>query len=265
MSSIALITTIENNIDNKNSKFLGTERRYFDEALKCFASWNKHMPEVKKYTICPTNATLNNDEIKQLEDLGVTYIERYFSETETFENGFINVALSTAYLEDILEEDIIVHTDLDMTLLKSIPESFFNINQQSAKCGKYDEESKKCQRVDFDTGFTISLRENRFYKFYWSIIKKLINKEIELPEGVLYYDIEEYAMELISKNYKDFWKIIPMLKYQIGEGYPSIDFFDDTEIRNIYFWHEHLVNNKKEELVKEKIKYLKKTRTINDK
>jgi len=260
MFSIALVTTIENNTDNKNSKFLGVERKYFDEALKCFESWNKYMPDIKKYTICPTKATLSRDEIKQLEDLGVTYIEKYFPETETFENGFINVALSTAYLENILEEDIIIHTDLDMALLKTIPKTFFNINQQTIKCGKYDEESKKCQRVDFDTGFTISWRENRFYRFYWNIIKKLINEEIELPESVLYYDIEEYAMELIDKKYKNFWEIIPVLKYQIGEGYPSIDYFDNDELADIYFWHEHLVNDKKEKLVKERIKYLKRMR-----
>lgn len=263
MPSIALVTTIENNTDNKNSKFLGVERKYFDEALKCFESWNKHMPEVKKYTICPTNATLCKDEIKQLEDLNVTYIEKYFPETETFENGFINVALSTAYLENALNEDIIIHTDLDMTLLRPIPKRLLDIHLYELRCGKYDEESKKCQRVDFDTGFTISWREDRFYNFYWKIIKQLIRGDIKLPEGVLYYDIEEYAMELIDKEYRNFWEVIPVFKYQIGEGYPSIDYFNDDEIKNIYFWHEHLVNDKKEELVKERIKYMKRIKNVH--
>lgn len=261
--SIALVTTIENNTDNKNTKFLGVERKYFDEALKCFESWNKYMPEIKKYTICPTKAVLNKNEIKELESLGVTYIEKYFPETETFENGFINVALSISYLESILEEDIFIHTDLDMILLKRIPDKLFDLQNNSIICGKYDIESKKCQRVDFDTGFTISIRENKFYNFYWSIIQKLINNEIKLPEGVLYYDIEEYAMELIDKRYKDDWNIIPIEKYQIGEGYPSVDFFRDDELKDIYFWHEHLINDKKVDLIKEKIKYIKRLKNAN--
>lgn len=263
MSSIALVTTIENNTDNKNSKFLGIKRKYFDEAIKCFESWNNYMPYIQKYAICPTRATLSSEEINQLSRLGVKYIERYFPETETFENGFINVALSTAYLENIIDEDIIIHTDLDMTLMREIPIDFFNIKSGTIRCGKYDEEAKKSQRVDFDTGFTISLKEDKFYNSYWNVIKKLIDGDISLPQGVLYYDIEEYAMEFINKEYNDIWNIIPILKYQIGEGYPSVDFFKDEELQHIYFWHEHLIHDKKEELVKERIKYIKRCRDAN--
>jgi len=260
-SKVALVTTIENNIENKNSKFLNKERLYFDEALECFKSWNKYMPEVKKYAICPTKATLNSDEIKILEDLNVTYIEKYFSETESFKNGFINVALSTAYLEDILIEDIFIHTDLDMILLRRLPESLISgLENFDVMCGKYDENARKDQRVDFDTGFTISLRQSKFYNYYWDIIRQFLNGIRELPEGVLYYDIEEYAMEKISEDPKSPYNIISILKYQVGEGYPSVDTFLDSEVKDIYFWHEHKINDKKEELVKEKIKLFKRIR-----
>ncbi len=262
-SKIALVTTIENNIDNKNSKFLGIERKYFDEALKCFESWEKFHPEIKKYTICPTKATLNESEIEQLKEINVTYIEKYFPESEEYENGFINVDLSTAYLEEILEEDIFIHTDLDMTLLKKLPDSLFKgLDMGKIKCGMYDAESRKSQRVDYDTGFTISLRKSRFYDFYWKVVKQILEGIIKLPEGVTYYDIEEYAMGLIESD--TYWNIIPLLKYQVGEGYPSVDFFTDLELEGIYFWHEHLVNDKKENLIKEKIKLFKRVKDLKN-
>lgn len=261
MFSKALVTTIENNTENKNSKFLGIERKYFDEAVKCFKSWEKYHPEVQKYAICPTKATLNKDEIKQLEELNVVYIEKYFEELEECDNGFINVSLSISYLENVLNEDIFIHTDLDMVLIKKLPDDLFLIEKNDVICGKYDDESRKCQRVDFDTGFTIHFRNNKFYNEYWTIIKNIIDGKIPLPPGVLYYDIEEYAMEYISKTNKKY-NILPIEKYQLGEGYPSIDLFSNNDLRKVYFWHEHLVNDKKEELVKEKIKLFKRLKEV---
>ena len=257
----ALVTTIENNTDNKNAKFLNTERRYFDESIRCFKSWKKHHPEVKIYTICPTKATLNKEEQKMLKDIGVEYIEKYFPETEDFENGFINVAVSTQWLEQQIKEKIIIHTDLDMELLKPLDSEIFEpIYNNKIICGKYDENARKCQRVDYDTGFTIHNTNTRFYGYYWKKIKEILDGNIKLPEGVLYYDIEEYAMQLIAEEEK--YQIHPILKYQLGEGYPSIDTFSDEELKNVYFWHEHLVNDKKTDLIKEKIKYFKRLKKL---
>jgi hypothetical protein len=261
LKNCALLTIIENNTDNKNSKMLNTERKYFDEAIKCFESWQKFHPEVKIYAVCPTNATLSKKEQKVLEKLNVEYIEKYFPETETFENGFINVALVIQDLEDKIKEKIIIHTDLDMVLLKSLPNKIFApIFDEEIICGKYDENARKCQRVDYDTGFTIHLRNTRFYKVYWNKIKEILDNKIKLPEGVLYYDIEEYAMQLIAQEGK--YKITPIQKYQLGEGYPSIDTFSDEELKDVYFWHEHIVGEKKEELIKERIKYFRRIQKV---
>ena len=262
LENTALVTIIENNTDNMNTKILGIQRKYFDESLKCFRSWNKYMPEVKKYAICPTKATLNKREIDQLKELGVEYIEEYMPELEKFKIGFLNVPLSMKWAENNIPEKIFIHTDLDMELLRRIPNNVFDpIFDNKIICGQYDNESVKFQRklndswdLPFDTGFTIHIKNNKFYHYFWDIVVDV--ERNKLPEGIRYYDIEEYAMDLIHNELNDF-EIHGIQKYQLGEGYPSVDYFTDEELKNVYFWHEHLINNKKEELVKERIKYLK--------
>jgi hypothetical protein len=240
---------------------LKTERKYFDESIKCYESWKRYHPEVKIYAVCPTKATLNKKEQKILKQMDVEYIEEYFPETETFENGFINVALVISWLENKIKEKIIIHTDLDMVLLKELPNKIFNpIFDEKIICGKYDENSRKCQRVDYDTGFTIHLRNTKFYNAYWNKIKEILDGKIKLPDGVLYYDIEEYAMQIMAEEGK--YNIEPILKYQLGEGYPSIDLLTDNELKDIYFWHEHILNEEKDELIRERIKYFKRLRNL---
>jgi len=260
IKDVALVTVIENNNDNKNSKTLGTQRKYFDESLRCFESWRKFYPKIKIYAICPTKATLSKKEINQLQDLDVIYLEKYFPETEDFKYGFFNVPLVMSWAEDNLKEKIFIHTDLDMILLRKLNDSLFKpVLEKKIICGKYDENARKSQRVDFDTGFTIHLKGLKFYQYFWKKVKNILENK-DLPPNILEYDTEEYAMEQIAKE--GVFSICPIEKYQLGEGYPSIDTFNDDEVKNVYFWHEHLVNDKKEELIKEKIKYSKRLRNI---
>jgi hypothetical protein len=67
-------------------------------------------------------------------------------------------------------------------------------------------------------------------------------------------------MQIIAEEGK--FNISSIQKYQLGEGYPSIDTFSDEELKNVYFWHEHLVNKEKENLIKERIKYFKRMKSI---
>jgi hypothetical protein len=260
MPKIALVTTIENNTDNKNSKILNIQREYFNEALKCFESWREFYPDIPIYALCITKATLNEEEQQQLKNLNVQYIEKYFPESENFVNGFMNVPKSISWFENVIEEDIIIHTDLDMILLKKLPESLFILEENEIKCGKYDVIARESQRVDFDTGFTIHNKSSKFYGYFWNKIQDVVNGKIKLPDGVLYYDIEEYIMQLIAEEGK--YKVTPILKYQLGEGYPSVDTFSDKELENVYFWHEHLINDKKIDLIREKIKFRKRLKGL---
>ena len=260
IENCALVTVIENNTDNRNSKILG-ERRYFDESVKCYESWRKFYPNINIYAICPTKATLNKKEQKILEKMDVKYIEEYMSETEDFEYGFFNVPLALSWAENNLKDKIFIHTDLDMILLRELPVSLFApVFEKKIICGKYDENAREDQRVDYDTGFTIHLRNTYFYKQFWEITKNILGNKIPKPDNILNYDIEEYAMELIDKITS--FEIHPILKYQVGEGYPSIDTFSDKDLEGLYFWHEHIINKEKDYLIKEKIKTYKRLRKI---
>ena len=267
MKSIALVTVIENNEDNINNS-LGTQRLYEDEAILCFENYRKNGGDLKDipiYAICVTKATISEKYKDKLKNLDVTYIEEYHPVSETFEIGFFNVPIAMAWAEKNLKEEILWHIDLDMNLIKPLPIELFNIKDKDVICGQYDEESMKSQRdsiwssIPFDTGFTISNRSSGFYQEYASQMLSLL---VDNTYAGRIYDLEEF---LIDRMYNDpafnkGYNIIPINKYQIGEGYPSVSTFTDTELSTVYFWHEHIIHDKYYDKIREKIQFSKRIR-----
>jgi len=270
--SIALVTVIENNTDNINSNngHFEQQRLYFDEALLCFKSWRKNggnLSGIKIYAICPSKNTLSASEQLQLKELNVEYIEEYMPETETFQFGFYNVPLAMAWAEKNLKEDLFIHTDLDMTLIKPLDDTVFNA-ALSGKiiCGQYDEIAVKDQRksdeswgLPFDTGFMINLRKLNFYEEYNNQMMELLNTDNDINP----YDIEEYIIDRMYNTDFDKFTISPIQKYQIGEGYPNISEFSDEDLKSVYFWHEHILNKEKDSIIKQRVTYSKRMRAIN--
>ncbi len=269
---IALVTVIENNEGNINSTngHFKEQRFYADEAIKCFKSWRDKagwLAEVNIYAICPTKNTLNDEYQEKLKELNVTYIEEYMPETETFAFGFYNVPLAMAWAEKNLTEDILLHTDLDMSVIRPLPEDIFN-SALSGKvtCGQYDDNAIKDQRdtpanwdLPFDTGFIISRRNINFYQEY----NKQMLELLEDLGDVNPYDVEEYIIDRMHnvEEWKSF-DIVGIQKYQIGEGYPSIDTFSTSDLESVYFWHEHIMYDEHYDIVKEHLKYHKRMREV---
>jgi len=271
----ALVTVIENsteNINSNNGKF-NQQRMYFEEATLCYKSWRENggwAKDIPIYAICVTKATLSKDEQKELSKLNITYIEEFMPATETFEYGFFNVPIAMRWAEQNLPEDIFIHTDLDMTLIKPLPEIFLEMARDGfVVCGQYDENAIKDQRntpeswdAPFDTGFMITKRVSGFYKAYSEQMLEIIENGYEGNT----YDIEEYIIDRMYNESqwlpKTVMGIAGIKKYQIGEGYPSVDEFTDDEIPGILFWHEHIIYDKYYEKVKEKLKYSKRVRGL---
>jgi len=276
-NEIALVCTIEGNKNSINNQYgsFKHKRSYEDEAIKCFTHWRKNAGWLKDITIiahCPTKNTISEDTKKQLEELNVRYIEEYREETDSYKNGFLNVFLSGRMLEhdEEVKEEIFIHIDLDMTIIKELPEHLFK-HPNKIVCGAYDKSSILDQRENFgteifDTGFIISHKSSIFYTMFSNLINAFIEngydeeyrqiqesrKDLPLND----YDVEEYFFDKLYRS--KLIEVIAFKNYQLGEGYPSINEYDDEELKNIYFWHEHLFYDKKEyNGIKERIEFKK--------
>lgn len=272
----ALITMIENNEKNLNEEkgiSFCEKRLYEDEAILCFKNWRERggwLKDIPIYTFCPTKNTISEKTKKEFEKLNVNYIERYLSETEKFISGFYNVPLCGSIFEKELSEDIFIHIDLDMNLIKPLPEVLVNqvADNKFVLVGQYDDGSAKEQRKigddwdnPLDTGFIISHRDSGFYQFFYERLMKLTETmgderwKKNCSEVPIYF-LEEYVIDC-AYNEKLF-PIVPIKRYQIGEGYAKVSTFTNEELEKVYFWHEHILYEKGYyDKVREKLEYAK--------
>lgn len=256
---ITMIESNENNLNEQNGIIFCEKRLYEDEAILCFENWRKNggwLKDIPIYVFCPTKNTISEKTKKRFLELNVNYIEKYLPETEELDSGFWIVPLCGMKLEEELVEDVFIHIDLDMNLIRPLPQELVNYVALNAETlvGQYDDESAKEQRkigIDWDnpldTGFIISKRESRFYKFFYENLMKLAKEKGDqrwkdnCNDQPMYF-LEEYV---IDKAYNEkTYPIAPIKRYQVGEGYASVKTFSDDELRNVYFWHEHILYEK---------------------
>lgn len=266
---IALISAIEcdeNNLNDENDIEYNGKRLFEQEAIKCFESWRKNggwLKDIPIYTYCPTHNTISPKTISKFEELGVVYTEKYHDITETFTSGFINIPFVGMIYEKELSEDILIKIDLDMNLIKPLPKEL--VYSDVSICGQYDELSLMDRSVMnpdhcFDTGFVISKRDSKFYETFFNETMNVIRNgdsdwDIIKDETGEYF-LEEYVMDKIKKN--NLMDIQGIKRYQVGEQYTSISDFTDEELNDVYFWHEHLMYDKRMyNRIKEKILYKK--------
>jgi len=273
---VALITMIESsdcNLNEQRGIVFSEKRLYEEEAVLCFQNWRAKggwLKDIAIYAYCPTMNRISDNTKEELKKMNVTYIEKYHPETESFFSGFLNVPFCGKIFEEILEEDILIHIDLDMNLIKPLPESL--VHSVSANefvlVGQYDDETAKNQRKigddwdnPLDTGFIISHRRSGFYHFFFEKLAALIETKGDdrwkenCADQPLYF-LEEYV---IDKAYNEGeFPIRPVARYQIGEGYAKVNTFSREELENVYFWHEHILYEKGYyDKIREKLEYTK--------
>jgi hypothetical protein len=273
----ALITAIEGDADNLNQQRgiqLANKRLFETEAVSCFENWRRNagwLKDIPIYAFCPTKNVITSRTKHSFENLNVTYIEEYQPITETFISGFLNVPLVGMLLEDRLTEDVLIKIDLDMNLIKPLPESL--VNSDVLVCGQYDDYCAAQQRKmhegwgnPYDTGFTISRRDSGFYKFFFKVLMDTMNSDDPLWAEVRKvsgdYYLEEYVMDKIA--YTGLWNVQPIQKYQVGEWYTPVAEFTDEELKSVYFWHEHILHDPKYNKVREKVEFFNRTRALRD-
>ena len=280
----ALITVIESNDNNLNKQRSegNTHKKglYEDEALVCFKSWRQKagwLKDIEIYAYCPTRNTISENTKRELELLGVNYIENFLEETDTYFSGFWNVPLCCKVLEETIDADILIHTDLDMNVIKPLDKKLVDsVIGGSVVCGQYDALAARHQRsmgddwdLPLDTGLIISERKQGFFKFFYDVLSEATKTNGDKrwqdnSEGVPKHYLEEYVIDK-AYNEKEF-PIRPLKYYQIGEWYTSVDDLTDTELGQVCFWHEHIdYDTNAYDKIQEKISYSKRMRSINDK
>jgi hypothetical protein len=272
----ALVAAIEGNNRNLNNQLniVQFERKFEDEAILCFEAWRKNggwLKDIPIYVLCPTHNTISQDTIDQLKAINVEYIEEYHPVTETFTSGFLNIPYVGMLFEQRLDVDVLIKIDLDMNLIQPLPEALVNCGQ--TVCGQYDDYCTKQQRTlepgwdnPFDTGFMITRKDSGFYQRWWKGVAEILNGAHD-PDWLAVraqtgeYYLEEYIVDKIY--HEDTGAIRPVQKYQIGEWYTPVAKFTDDELKNVYFWHEHLISDPKYNKIREKVEYFNRMRKIN--
>lgn len=241
----ALILVIENSKTNLGAGVHWKNEEYTrpggepleEEAIECVKSWRKYYPNLNIYCICPSRRLPQNKTIDKLKEYNVTYIEKYFKETKNFTCGYWNVPLACDWLESQLNEDILIHTDLDMKLIKPIPDKLFNSSLTIV--GALPDEDRKDIHIypdilyHHESNFIISKREDCFYNTW---LKELRNLETVYTNKTWerYSELEEFAIDSLYKS-----GIIKTIQYyQIGPRYKARDIPDDN-LDQIYFIHRH--------------------------
>lgn len=286
-SDIAFITPLE--ADKRVVNSFGVEHlRFFeDEAIRCIQSWRKNggwLKDIKIYALNATRAKIQQTTLDALEKLGVSCVNDYHPSTLCFATSFLNEPFCGYYFEELkpCREKILIKTDLDMQLLNPIPRELVEVAIDKVVIGQYDEESSKDQRssqfsssihrLPFDTNFIIANRELGFYKRYFEACqsKELVElpqwKELQAQYGSYY--IEEFAIDWLASTSFG-CNLHPITHYQYGEGYVSIDTFNDEEFKNILFLHEHIYKGNRfppdYDALSEHMKYMKRKTGLNAK
>lgn len=245
--NVALITVIESdeiNIDSKNTDF---KRLFEKEAIRSFTYWRKNggkFSNIDIYTVCVTKNTISNSTKEKLKELNVTYIESYHPETENFDCGFYNKPLGCKYFEETLSHDFLIHTDLDMYLMTEPKFTWKN------SCMVYDKSQILSERIHldgsvvdtFNTCLMVTKREDKIFDKWWNKLKTL---DLHYKEEKEYYEknyknleyrkLEELSFDLLSKEVE----IYNIPNSIFGETYTKLCDMNTEELKNVYFHHFH--------------------------
>jgi len=256
---ICLFTVIENsktNIGAGNAwrewdKTNPTSEPLEEEAIECFRSWRKNagwLKDIDIFCICPSNKIPSMSTINDIKALNVNYIEHYFQETEDFDCGYMNIPLvgewfEANYCSEDKKYDYIIHIDLDMSILKPIPEEYF---QHSMVIGALDDKKPFCYvnevdnkdyNINVESCFIISDKFSGLYD-YWNLCISSVLGYVDHIHEKYNAEIEEYGLDVLCNDltYMGADLITITHQYQIGERYPIRD---DIDINNVLFYHNH--------------------------
>lgn len=257
VKDIALVAHIEANGSNLNTQMQvvpGAVRMYESEAVRCFKSWRQNagwLKDINIYCVCCTKNTISQQTVEQFSALGVSYIESYEPNSESFSSGFITIPWCGKFFEQpgAIPENILVKIDLDNVVMKPFPVRWFDNLDKQVVVGQYNEAFDDIERhcyedFPFDTSLIIEDKRMKFYELYYSLCfddKVLKSKEWEqIKAQTGEYWLEEFVVDYINHN--NLASIMPVRDYQYGQGYPSMSYFiTKHRTQDLCMSHNHIV------------------------
>ena len=182
-SDVALIVSVESNENNINlmTKTISVQRFYEDEAIRCFKSWRKNggwLKDIDIYCVCPSKNTIKQTTKDEFKKLNVEYVEYFDQNIFDYSSGFLTLPFVGQLFENKvnISQNILIKIDLDMQLLKPLPEEWFNeVELGYTVIGQYDVYSIRDQRnayrdfLPFDTGLMITDKRNMFCDLWYKL------------------------------------------------------------------------------------------------
>lgn len=237
-----------------------------DEAIRCVASWRKYggvYKDIPIIAVCITGNLPSTETIKKLHLLGVSFIEDYQPETESYPAGWWSTPLAGIMIEEHTLHDFIIHIDLDMFLVKHLDKDDILSSERKyiAACAVYSDGYEDDQQMDprwkktFVTCFITSWSSNRFYTMWYRKMMRLDqiwknkfpneisgNEQWSKTDWWDYCNLEEHAVDCLY--YEDGEAIDKIHKIQIGpyQGYEGVNDLTNEEFRKVCFVHNHIDN-----------------------
>jgi hypothetical protein len=267
MIDTAFISHVESNVNRGGESI--ANRPLEEEAIKCFSSWRKmggKWKDMPIYAICHTNNPPSENTLNEFKNLDVTFVDAYDPISETFPAGWWNVPLSGMWAEDNLNHDFLVHTDLDMVLLKEPDDELMYCSRDNhARCAVYSENFPDDMAISEDyrklfvTCFITSWSKNKFYTCWYEEMMRLKDKWDKHPvldntqRWWQYCNLEEHAVDVMY--YEKEFRVEQVQKCQIGNGnaYDTVDSLTDAEMLRVFFNHDHFHDDCKQQTIKEYI------------
>jgi len=230
--SVALLLVVEASKHNKGDVIgkygKNVEIDYEREAITCVEYWRKNGGVYKDIPIYAINLNENppwGKTIETLEKMDVIYVEDYLKHiTKDFPCGYWNTPFALNYLENnhIVYEDLLIHIDLDMYLMRNPPENMFQISEDKIckiAINKYrptdslDYKISPIYPFEIATNLIVSERKKHFYKTWWSTLfyiwktrkhnfdmKTLCIYEERVIDEMYHHDV--YDMEFFDVDYQ---------------------------------------------------------------
>lgn len=271
MNKVAFIVAVESN-KNRGGGGRGSgefNRPLEEEAIRCFQSWRSPLGnmfrDIPIYAICMTGNTPSKKTLEEFKKLNVTYTEVYNEDTKKFPAGWWSTPLIGKWAEENLDEDLFIHTDLDMILLRKASSYLTQFNTgYEIKCSVYSENFPDDYQIVpewkklFVTSFCCSTKQSKFYTKWYNKMMELNEqwnkKDLNPKDWWIYCNLEEHAVDVLY--YIDGLKIQHMNKIQIGNGtaYDTVESLTDKEINNVYFNHDHFHDKWSKKTIEEYVK-----------
>jgi len=223
---------------------------YEEEAICCFKALNKHLNDnIEIICFNPKINDIAEDTLTTFEELDVTYMHKHLPEADEHDCGWYNIPLVGKWLEEKCcgEDDILLHIDLDMIMVKPLPIDLLTpdkdcmaiVNGNTIETRPWDHcyNDVFIDVPNFVTCYISSRASSKFYSIWYSRLKQISKDFDKKKYWKEYCFLEEHSVDLLK--YKDRHNIKCVDGFILEDDNKEVTLIDE-----IVFVHAHLYNGR---------------------